>query len=294
MKVLVIGATGYIGRAVSEALVARDHEVRALVREASANRRPAGTHSVVGNVSEPASLVAAAGDVDAVIYAVQYDGDNAVAAETAALAALAGALAPSRKRMLYTSGVWVYGNTYPNVADENTPLNPLPIVAHRPGLERIVLDKVADGLHAIVVRPGDVYGRGGGIPAMWVQSARDSGAAQIVGDGSNHWPMVHVDDLAQLYMRAIEQAGAGSTYIAVDDIELTVQAMGEAASRGAGANGAIRNVAIEEARKTMGPFADALAVDQRATSAKARRELGWIVRSSSAAEDLQAGSYAQT
>ena len=292
MKALVVGATGYVGRAVCDALRAHGHTVLALVRDGSASRAPQGTETVAGDVKDPASLVAAAQSADAVIYAVQYNGDDAFAVESAALRALAEALAPAKKRLVYTSGVWMYGNNYPNVATEDTPPNPIAIVEKRPDLERIVLDAAQRGLHAIVIRPGDVYGRGGGMPAMWVQSARDEGAARVVGDGNNHWPMVHVDDLAELFVLALESAGAGSAYIAVDDTQLTVNAMAEAASRGAGKHGAIAHWPVDEARKAMGVFADALAIDQAATSAKARTELQWKTRATTAVEDLQSGSYA--
>lgn len=294
MKTLVIGATGYVGGAICDALKTHGHAVLALVREGSANRAPAGTDSVVGDVTKPASLVAAAQGADAVVYAVQYNGDDAFAVESAALTALAEALAAAKKRLVYTSGVWMYGNNYPNVATEDTPPNPLAIVAKRPDLERIVLDAAERGLHSIVIRPGDVYGRGGGMPAMWVQSARDEGAARVIGDGNNHWPMVHADDLAELYALALERAASGSAYIAVDDTQLTVNAMAQAASRGAGKAGAIVHWPVDEARKAMGIFADALASDQAATSAKARRELQWKTRATTAIDDLQSGSYVRS
>ncbi|MEO9170242.1 MAG: NAD-dependent epimerase/dehydratase family protein [Candidatus Baltobacteraceae bacterium] len=291
MKVLVVGATGYIGRAVCEALASHGHRVLAMVRDSTPSRAHAGADVVRGDITDVASLVSAALNADAVVYAVQYHGEDGFAVESAALTALSDALARNKKRMLYTSGVWTYGSTFPNVANEETPPHPIAIVAKRPELENILLNSVANGLHAIVIRPGDVYGRGGGIPAMWVQSAHENGAARIIGDGTNHWPMIHIDDLASLYVLALEKAAAGSAYIAADETQLTVNAMAEAASRGAGKNGAVVHWPLEEARKAMGLFADALVLNQLVTSAKARRELQWSTRSSTAVDDLQAGSY---
>ncbi len=292
MKVLVIGSTGYIGRAVSEELLRRGHDVTGTVRSASSGQPPSAVRPVHADVSDPASLISAAAAADAVVYAVAFSGENAFAAESAALNALVKVLAPRQARLLYTSGVWLYGNTYPHVANESSPEAPPPIVANRPALEKIVFDATREGLHGIVVRPGDVFGRGGGMPAMWVQSARDDGAARIIGDGANHWPMIHVEDLAAFYAQALEHAAPGSAYIAVDDSQFTVQAMAEAASRGAGKHGAVTHVPVEEARKTLGIFADALALDQLATAAKARVDLQWLPKAPSALEDLEHGSYA--
>ena len=294
MKILVIGATGYIGRAVAEELSRNGHRVWGTVRDGNASRLPTGIEPARADVKHPETLIGAAADADAVIYAVQYHGDDHFEVESAALRALAGALAPRGARLIYTSGVWMYGNTYPHSADETMSPNPLAIVAKRPDLEAIVLRATQDGLHAIVVRPGDVFGRGGGLPAMWVQSARDEGAARIVGDGGNHWPMIHLEDLARFYAAALEHAPPGSSYIAVDDSQFTVQAMAEAASRGVGKHGNVKHWPVDEARKTLGHFADALAVDQVASAAKARAELGWVPRGPSIVEELEHGSYAGT
>ena len=60
-----------------------------------------------------------------------------------------------------------------------------------------------------MIRPALVYGRGGSIPAMLTKSARETGATRYVGDGVNRWPFVDVEDLAQLYVRAVEKANRG-------------------------------------------------------------------------------------
>ena len=291
MNIFVIGATGYIGRAVTAELLRRGHTVRGTARADSAGSLPPGATPVDADVRRPEDLARAAAQSDAVVYAVSYQGEDAFDVESAALRALAKALAPKHGRLLFTSGLWMYGNTFPAVADENSKANPIALVATRPELERIVLDAARDGVHSIVIRPGDAFGGGGGIPAMWVQSAREGGAARIVGDGGNHWAMIHLDDLAALYALALEKAPAGSAYIAVDETRFTVQAMAEAASRGAGKHGAVQHWPVDEARKALGPFADALAIDQLATSAKARAELDWHPHGPTALEDLEHGSY---
>ena len=197
------------------------------------------------------------------------------------------------KAFIYTSGVWVLGSTGDRVADENTPVNPTPLVAHRPAIEQEVLGYKSRGVRTIVIRPAVVYGRGKGMPTAFTQSARETGAARYVGDGQSRWAFVDVDDLAQLYVLALEKAAAGSLYNAAHGPFLQVREVAEAASIIAGAGGKTQAIPLEEARKTMGAFADALVLDQQVSGEKARKELGWTPRAASVLEDLKTGSYSR-
>ena len=291
MRVFVIGATGYVGSAVVAALRKRgDAVVRSARTEDAAKKlRDSGAEAAVCDITAPESLRAPAQSCDAVVYAVQYNGADVAAVESAALGELAKSLAGSGKALLYTSGYWVYGNTGDRVADEDSPLDPIALIAYRPGLERIVLDGAQRNVRAIVIRPGVVYGKGAGIPAMWVQSAKEEGAARFVGEGRNRWAMIHRDDLAQLYVLTLERAAPGAIYNAGDETSFTVCEMAEAASVGAGASGTVRSWPLEEARATLGAFADALTVDSRITAQRARKDLGWAPRPTTILDDLKNG-----
>jgi nucleoside-diphosphate-sugar epimerase len=70
-----------------------------------------------------------------------------------------------------------------------------------------------------------------------------------------------------------------------------VRDVAEAASRAAGADGKVETVPIEEARKTMGPFADALALGQQISGERAQRVLGWRPQGPPALEELASGLY---
>lgn len=294
MNVFVIGASGYIGTADSEALKAAGHKVFGSARseQAAQKLQAMGVQPVSADITDPSSLKDPAARADATIYSVYYTGANVFEVESAALRTLVDALAGTNKALMYTSGVWIYGNTGNRRADEHSPLDPPALIAHRPRLERIVLDGAARGVRAIVIRAADVYGRGAGLPAMWVQSAKEEGAARFVGDGSSHWPVVHVEDLAQLYVSALEKAEAGSIYNAADNTSFTVREMARAASNGAGTNGAVTSWLLDDARNALGAFADALVIDSSVNSQKARKELGWQTRSSTILDDLTSGSYA--
>jgi len=68
--------------------------------------------------------------------------------------------------------------------------------------------------------PRTVHGDGDhhGFIARLIGIARDKGVSGYVGDGSSHWPAVHVLDAAHLFRLAAEQAPAGSVLHAVGDI----------------------------------------------------------------------------
>jgi nucleoside-diphosphate-sugar epimerase len=295
MEVFLTGATGYIGSAVAEALQKKGHKVTGLARtpEKAKQLEARGVRAVLGDLLKPETIAAPVRASEAVIHTANTNDAHAPQADAAVVRAILEALAGTSKPFVYTSGVWVLGSTGEKPADEQTPVNPTPLVAHRPGIEQEVLRAKERGVRSAVIRPGLVYGRGGSIPRMIVQSARDTGAAQYVGDGQNRWPFVDVDDLAQLYVLALEKAPAGSLYNAVHGPSYRVREVAEAASIGGGAKGKIHATPLDEARKTMGAFADALVLDQQVSGEKATKELGWSPHAGSVLDDLKTGSYSR-
>lgn len=274
MKVLVVGATGYIGAVVADHLAAAGHEVVELSRSAG-DAAERGRERRVGDLADPASLRAAVTpDIDAVVNLAPPTGDAGV--DSAAVAALAEPLRGTGRAFVYTSGVWVLGATGPEPAGEDAPANPIPIVGYRPAIERQVLDAARDGVRSVVIRPGIVHGRGGGIPAMLVDLARTHEEPRYVGDDAVRWPMVHVDDLADLFVAAVERASAGSLWHGVTEPAVSVKDLAAAAGRAAGVSGQPRAWSLGEAREALGAaFADALALDQSVSGEAARRELDW-------------------
>jgi nucleoside-diphosphate-sugar epimerase len=290
MIIFLTGATGYIGSAAGSALQKAGHSVIGLARSDEAagrlHLRAIAAHR--GDLASPESLRDAAMAADGVIHAgTTNDG----ALDQAAVRVMLDAIAGSGKPFIYTSGVWVLGDTGGRVADETWPVNPAPLVAWRPAAEQFVLQSSERNVRSIVIRPAVVYGRGEGIPADFVESARTHGAARYVGNGENRWPVIDVDDLGDLYVRALEKAPAGTVLLASDGSAHRVKEIAEAASIGAGAGGRTESWPIEEARKTLGAYSDALALDQLISGERARVMLGWKPRASGILEDLRLGSY---
>jgi len=294
MEVFLTGATGYIGSAVTEALQKAGHQVSGIARTAEKVKQleARGVRASLGDILKPDAVAALARTADGVIHTANTNDASSAQADAGVVRAILNSLEGTGKLFLYTSGVWVLGSTGNYVADENTPVNPTPLVAQRPAIEKEVLGYKSHSVRTIVIRPAVVYGRGGGMPAMLTQSAREAGAARYVGDGQSRWAFVNVDDLAQLYVLALEKAPAGTLYNAAQGPSYHIGEVAEAASIGAGAKGKTQAIPLEEARKTMGVFADALVLDQQVSGEKAKKELGWSPRAPSLLDDLKTGSYA--
>jgi nucleoside-diphosphate-sugar epimerase len=115
-----------------------------------------------------------------------------------------------------------------------------------------------------------------------VRQARERRVIRIVGTGENRWPFVHVDDLADLYVLALSAAG-GSLYFASAGPSIPVKEVALAAAHGA----TVESIPIEQARRALGPVADALVLDQIISSRKAVRELGWSPKRQPVIEELR-------
>jgi nucleoside-diphosphate-sugar epimerase len=288
MRVFVGGASGYIGSAVARSLKRRGHHVLGSARNETAAEklRAAGVEPVQADLSDPASFGRAARSADAVIQAASTSSAQSAENEPRAAAAVLEAMAGTEKTFILTSGAWVYGSTGDTAVTEETPLRPFSLVAWRPALEQAVLR--AAKTRGIVIRPAWVYGRGGGTLAVWVASAKDQRRVSVPGDGKSRWSMVHVDDLAELYALALEKAPGGSVFNGASGEVITT---GDAARIIARRHGAELSFwPLEEARRTLGPYADAIASDQIVRS-PASLALGWKPSSVSVTEDLATGSY---
>jgi nucleoside-diphosphate-sugar epimerase len=291
MRVFLTGATGYIGRVVAERLQTAGHQLSGLARSdtSAAKLHEAGITPVRGDFADPKSIGLAARAADGVIsLATTYDPTT----DGPAIEAILDALAGSNKPFIYTSGIWSHGDTGGKVVDESSPPNPAELVRWRQAVEERVLQGAKRGIRSVVIRPAIVYGRGGGIPAGFVESARNRGASQYVGTGENRWPLVHVDDLADLYLLALEKAPPGTLLLGVSGPSQPVREIAAAASRGAGAGGKTSSWPLAEARKKLGAYADALALDQQASGKRAQELLGWRPHRPDILEEMEGGSYA--
>ncbi len=274
MRVFLTGGTGYIGSAVLDALVKSGHHVDALVRtsEGASRVQARGATPVLGDVMQPASWRDAAAAADGAIHAAVEYGARHIQFDATAIDTLLSLPAKAGRLLIYTSGIWVLGPA-PSPVDETAPLNPIEMAAWRPAHEQRILAASSTGVRAVVIRPGIVYGGSRGIVGDLLKDAANS-LVRVVGSGDNHWPLIYERDLGDLYARIVSTPTAEGVFHATDDGAETVNEIVAALADHAPTPPSIRHVPLPEARKKMGPYAEALALDQIVRSPRARA-LGW-------------------
>jgi nucleoside-diphosphate-sugar epimerase len=298
MKIFCTGASGYIGGSVVVALTGAGHEVGGLVRsdESAKAIKQFGIEPVLGTLDDAAILAEAAQRADAVINAASADHEPAAHA-------LLKALEGSGKTFIHTSGSSIVGTQaagekVDDVYDENTPVTPSPGRAARVALNELILAHQAKGLHPVIVCPSLIYGLGRGpktdsIQVPWlIALAKKHGVAKHYGPGENVWSNVHIDDLTDLYLLALDSAPAGAFYFA-ENGEKSMKEVCEAINRMLGIDKPTVAMSLEEASREWGENAakNTMGSNSRVRAVRARSELGWQPHRPSLIEEIERGCY---
>lgn len=275
------GGTGYLGSAVLRELRAHSHEVVALVRseESAAKVAAAGATPVLGDLLDTDWTAAQLAGVDGAIHTASPGGSEAEAFDTAMARAAVRAFGGTQKPYVHTGGIWSYGSGV-GITDD-APLAPPALSRWRGTSESVVLG--ADLVAAVLI-PSVVYGHGGGIvPELIVDAPQIAdGALTLIGDGSQHWVTVHVDDLAALYVQVLLSGKRLGRVLGAGPDAVTVRELAEATGS------PVAPESVEATRDRLGAdFADALLRDQQVVAQKAIA-LGWAPHRPSAVEELQA------
>jgi nucleoside-diphosphate-sugar epimerase len=272
MQVFLTGATGYVGRAVLEALLKGSHAVTALVRSGEKARelKARGVTPILGEIASPARWREAAAGKDAIIHAAIDYGSNGVDGDRIALETFTKLAPPV---FIYTSGIWVIGAAPEPVDESASTSHPALQSAWRAEHEKKVMSVSWSGARNIIVRPGIVYGGARGIVSDMLKDA-SNGLVRVIGPGDNHWPLVYGRDLGDLYHRLLVAPRSEGIYHATDGSTETVNEIVEAIAAAVAQSPSVRHVPLDEARKKLGPLADALALDQIVRSSRVQ-EVGW-------------------
>jgi len=289
MNIFITGAAGYIGGAVAKRLVDAGHRVRGLVRDSAKAELllARGIEPVVGTLDDVDLLDREARTADGVISAADSE-------HVQSLRAFIAAMEGTGKPLLHTSGSSVIsddarGNSVAEaIFDEDTPFIVEPAKQHRRDIELMVLGAASQGVRAVIICPSNIYGIGPGVNPRSVQipflvdHARDQGIVHIVGRGVNRWSNVHIDDVADLYLLALEKAPAGAFYF-VENGEASFAEIGDAIAARLEL-GPVQSWPAEFAAQQWGEIWAyyTYGSNSRVRAKRARRELGWAPRHTSA------------
>jgi len=279
MKVFVTGAAGFIGSSIAAGLVKAGHEVIGLVRkpEQLEEVKKIGVTGVLGSLTDRDLLIAQAQAADAVINAASSD-------NRAAVEAFVDALAGTGKVFLHTSGSSIVGDASggegtDQIYYEDKLPAPTPDKAARVAIDNLVLDAANQGVRSAVLCNTLIYGHGA-LPRDSVQlprllkQARKSGIVRHVGAGRNIWSNVHIDDVVDLYLLALEKTEAGAFYF-VESGEASFRDMSTAIAKALGM-GEPQDWPLDEAKEEWGyeMASYGLGSNSRVRGQRARK-LGW-------------------
>ncbi|MGW5586662.1 NAD-dependent epimerase/dehydratase family protein [Streptomyces lannensis] len=276
MRVLLTGSTGYIGASVLNCLVSSGHRVTALVRSAkeAESVRSKDVEPAIADLSDRDVLGELASASDGVIHVALPGDETSATADEVAVTSFLIALRNTDRPFVHTTAVWVHGNGM--AITESTAMNAPRLTAWRVPLARLV--RSTRGVRTSVIAPAVVYGHGGGLLNLVAKGPRTTGntpALVMVGTGDQHWSTVHVDDLAKLYVLALERAPAGSYFLGAGGENPTVRKITEAVSCSIGLGGRVEAEPVAKTLDRLGPLGEALLLDQQASGDTARRRLGW-------------------
>lgn len=294
MRVFVTGATGFIGSAIVQDLIAAGHRVLGLARTeaGAAALAAAGAEVHRGALEDRESLQRGAAAADGVIHtAFVHDFTQYTASaelDAIAIEAMAATLVGSDKPLVVTSGT--LGLPPGRAGTEDV----LAASTSTRRSEAAALAAAALGVRAMIVRlPPSVHGDGdhGFVPTL-IASARGLRRATIVGDGTNRWPAVHRLDAARLFRLALEQGTATARFHGVADEGIPLRAIAERIADRLGVP--VVSTTAEEAAATLGFIGHVLAMDGPASSALTQARVGWRPTQPGLLADLEHGRYFDT
>lgn len=278
MKVLVIGATGYVGSHIVRRLVQDGHDVSGTARAPSkaGSIEELGARPILADLDRPETLDEALTDADAIVYAAQL----LLEPEHQAMSALTACLAGSGKSLLFTSGTGVLsqktdGDWSEDSFAEDDQFVPSKWLGRRVETERLVREAAGRDVRAMVVPPPMIWGNGGcGLIEAFYDSAHKTGDVCYLGRGLNLYSNVHVEDLAGVYALALDRGVSGALYHAVAG-EVPHRVLAERVARELGCG--VRSVGFEEAEAIWGKFLALIIMStcSRSRAPRTRRELGW-------------------
>jgi nucleoside-diphosphate-sugar epimerase len=297
MRVFVTGASGWIGSATVDDLLAAGHEVTGLARsDASAAALQAkGVHVRRGDLDDLASIRAGAEAAEAVIHLANKhdwsDPAGTAAAERAAVQTIGDALAGTNRPFLLASGVAGLAQGRPSSEDDPSPFHGPD--SPRAGSENLALEFVDRGVHTVSLRfAPTVHGaRDHGFIAIIAAVAREKGVSGYAADGTNRWAAVHRSDAARMVALGLAKAPAGARLHAVAEVGVPTRDIAEAIGRAF--NLPVTSIDPGDVPGHFGWIGTFFSMDLAATSTATQELLGWTPTGPTLIEDIDAGAYSE-
>ena len=211
MRVFLTGITGHVGSAVGRALVTAGHEVTALVRAPrTVDRRMATQVTLLqGDLRDVRTYATHLDGFDAVVHtAFEYsNNEEVVGTEATALGAFLFALESSAiGRVISTSSAFLMSNK----GARRTVTEDFPLPAGESLVPRLILEQlIATHPQGAAVRVGLVYGGARGTIAALLDELQGGADLGPLLRRRNRWSVIHVEDLARLYLAVLESRASG-------------------------------------------------------------------------------------
>jgi nucleoside-diphosphate-sugar epimerase len=295
MHVFVTGASGWIGRAVVDGLLASGHAVTGLARsdESAAALESKGVRVRRGDLDDLDGIRAGANAADATIHlANKHDwADMAAsnAAERGAVQAIGDALADTGRPFLLASGLAGLKDGQVATEDDASPFHGPD--APRGGAENLALEFVHRGVRSVALRfSPTTHGTGDhGFIATLCQIARDRGVSGYPGEGLNRWAAVHVADAARMVVLGLEKAPAGARLHAVAEEGISTRGIAEAIGRAFDLP--VAAIPTDRFGEHFGWIGGFFGTDMTASSAATQQLLGWTPTGPTLIDDIDGGAY---
>jgi nucleoside-diphosphate-sugar epimerase len=304
MRVLVTGATGFVGGAVARRLAREGHDVRALARPSADIERllETGVEVVPGDVRDAASVALAVRGCSHVIHLAAAKSGSATLMHEVNVRGTENVLDAAREsgvqRVVFGSTLGVHGFVVGRPIDERTPARPNTLYRLTKWRAEEVVRTAHEHVNApvVIARISSVIGRGA---RGWLPLAQGivTGRMRLIGDGTNSIDLVPISDLVDGLVRcALAPSIEGRHYVLGAGSPSTVAGFATSIAGALGVPAPVPGLPAAPFRLAQraaalafrlkgfaSPFVhsrEPLVADKRADSARARAELGYEPRAS--------------